>query len=81
MNQFNIHHLVKANIDLGMKLKAFTSSNCSYVTNFTSNTSSGYPCATNFMSKKTKSDIQLLLLPPITNFIQLIPLRYNFYEK
>lgn len=67
MNKSYIHCLLKANINLVIKLKIFTSS--------------GYPYATDFRSKKAKYNVNLLLLLPITNFIQLMPLCHNFYKK
>lgn len=55
MNKPYIHYLLKANTDLGMKLKMFINSGCSY--------------GTDFMSKKAKSNVYLLLLSLSTNFI------------
>lgn len=52
-----MHHLVKRNTNLGIKLKAFISSNYSYITDFISNTSNGYSYAINFLSKKVKFDV------------------------
>lgn len=69
MNKFHMYHLIKINTNLDIKFKMFTSNVCFYIINFTSNISSSYSYTINFMSKKMKSDIQLLLLPLITNFI------------
>lgn len=55
MNKSYISCLLKANTDLGIKLKMFTSNSCF--------------CIIEFISKKVKNDIYLLLLLLITNFI------------
>lgn len=57
INKFYTYHLIKANLDLDIKLKAFISSNCFYVTNFISNINSSYFYIINFLSKKAKSDV------------------------
>lgn len=51
-----MHYLLKANTDLDMKLKMSASSGCLRVTDFA--------------SEKAKSDVHLLLLPPVTNFVR-----------
>lgn len=81
VKNFYIYHLVKANTNSSMKLKAITSSSCSCNTDFINNTSNNYYNTTNFKSKKEKRDVQLLLLPLGTNLMQPIPLYYNFYKK
>lgn len=67
MKKPHIYNQLKENTDLDMKLKMFISSSCS--------------CTTDFISEKVKSDIHLLLLPSVTNFIQLMLLCYNFYKR
>lgn len=49
-----MHYLIKANINLNMKLKMSTGSNCFYVTDFISNINSGYLFIINFIRQKIK---------------------------
>lgn len=67
MNKLYMHYLLKTNTNLGIKLKTFTSNSCLYTMKF--------------IQKRAKSDVYLLLLPLVTNFMQLMPLRYNFYKR